>query len=213
MTHKKLLSPIQNIVLFNSIIKLSGVFKLSFIVGSHIAFFSAVAICAPLSGAFAGIAGSLGVFGVSIALRALLMGSMPIHFLAYHIPGLFASLHWATQSRLARIAPAFMCMVLFIAHPVGSSAALYSLFWLIPVFTTLYARQNALSRAFGSTFTAHAVGSVIWLYTVPMSADHWLSLIPVVILERALFAVGMVAAYKAISWAFAKSVVRSEKIA
>lgn len=200
MTHKKLLSPLQNIVLFNGLIKLSGLFKLSFIVGSHIAFFSAVAVITPLAGAFAGITGSLGVFGVSILLRALLMGSMPFHFLAYHIPGLFASVHWATQSKIVRIAPALLCMALFIVHPIGSGAALYSLFWLIPVYTTLLATETVFSRALGSTFTAHAVGSVIWLYTVPMASDQWLSLMPVVVVERALFTVGMMAAYTVIKY-------------
>ena len=33
-----------------------------------------------------------------------------------------------------------------------------------------------------------------------MSADQWLALIPVVIVERALFAVGMVVAYKVINF-------------
>ena len=63
MISKKLLSPFQNIVLFNTLIKVSGIAKLSFIVGSQIAFFSAVAIMTPLSGAFAGISGCFSVFG------------------------------------------------------------------------------------------------------------------------------------------------------
>ena len=48
----------------------------------------------------------------------------------------------------------------------------------------------------GSTFTAHAVGSVIWLYAglVP-NPETWLALIPVVVLERILFASGMFVGY------------------
>lgn len=213
MVSKKLLSPFQNILLFNTLIKLSGIAKLSFIFGSQIAFFSAVALVTPLSGAFAGLAGCFGVFGVGLLIRFLFFGSLPFHFLAYHIPGLFASLSWATDSKIARIAPAVLCMGLFIAHPVGASAAFYSLFWLIPVYFTLFGKETTFNRALASTFTGHAVGSVIWLYTVPMSPDQWLMLIPVVIIERALFAVGMVVGYKAISWCLAKTFISSQKTA
>lgn len=138
-------------------------------------------------------------------------GALPFHFLAYHIPGLFASLYWATQSRLVKIAPAVLCMILFITHPVGASAAVYSLFWLIPICVTLFCKETIFTRSLGSTFTAHAVGSVIWLFTVAMSADQWLALIPVVIIERALFTIGMVVAYKVIAWSLAKTSVLSSQ--
>lgn len=200
MTRKYLLGPVQNSLLFPVLIKLSGFAKVSFILGSQVAFFTACAVITPLSGAFAGLAGSFGVFAVGIMLRLILMGTMPLHFLAYHIPGLFASFYWASSSRFIRLAPAILCMLLFITHPVGGQAALYGLFWLIPVALTLFAQETLFTRALGSTFTAHAVGSVIWLYTVPMSADQWLMLIPVVIMERLLFAAGMVAGYKVIEW-------------
>lgn len=206
MISKKLLSPLQNILLFNTLIKVSGFAKLSFIVGSQIAFFTGVAIITPLSGAFAGIAGCFGVFGVGILIRAFLFGWVPFHFLAYHVPGLFASFYWATESKLVRILPALLCMPLFIMHPVGSGAAFYSLFWLIPIYTTFFCEDTAFTRALGSTFTAHAIGSIIWLFTVSMTADQWLALIPIVIIERALFTVGMVIGYKIISFAILKLV-------
>ena len=73
-----------------------------------------------------------------------------------------------------------LCMALFGLHPVGSQAFAYTLYWLIPV--TLYIMSslvNVLPRfqqftpiflqALSSTFIAHAVGSVIWLYTVGMT--------------------------------------------
>ncbi len=204
MVSKKLLSPFQNMVVFNSLIKLSGLAKLSFILGSQIAFFSAVAIMTPLSGAFAGIAGSFAVFGTGLLLRFVFWGSLPFHFLAYHIPGLFASLYWASNSKIARIAPAILCMAIFICHPTGSQAAIYSLFWLLPVYVTLFCKDSVFTRALGSTFTAHAVGSVIWLLTVPMTGNQWLMLIPVVIVERALFTAGMVIGHKVIAACLAK---------
>jgi len=213
MTDKNLFSPVQNIIFFNTLIKLSGFAKFSLIVGSYSAFFSAVAIVTPLSGAFGGIAGCFCVFGMSLLIKALLVGFMPLYFLAYHIPGLFASLYWATQSKAVRIAPAVISMALFLTHPVGASAALYSLFWLIPVYTTFFGKDTIFTRALGSTFTAHAVGSVIWLYTVPMNSDYWLMLIPLVVIERALFTIGMVATYKALFWVCTRSIVPVKKVA
>jgi hypothetical protein len=53
-------------------------------------------------------------------------------------------------------------------------------------------QKNIFFTSLGSTFTAHAVGSVIWLYTIPMTAGMWLALIPIVALERLCFATGMV---------------------
>ncbi len=47
-------------------------------------------------------------------------------------------------------------------------------------------------HALASTFIAHAVGSVIWLYTVPMVASAWLALIPIVACERLLYTAGIV---------------------
>ena len=46
-----------------------------------------------------------------------------------------------------------------------------------------------------ATFIAHAVGSLIWLYTVGMTSLYWNSLIPLVAIERLVFAVGMTTCY------------------
>lgn len=213
MANKNLMNPFSNAFLFNALIKLSGIAKVSFILGSHAAFFSASMILVPLSGAFAGIAGSFAFFGIRLALSLLLTATISFHFLAYHIPGLFASLFWANNSKTFRIVPAIVCMVLFLIHPVGSGAALYSLFWLVPVIATLFFKENNFAIALGSTFTAHAVGSVIWLYTVPMTADQWLMLIPVVIVERLLFASGMAITYKVLRWILAQINVPLKKSA
>lgn len=86
----------------------------------------------------------------------------------------------------------------FIAHPVGFWAAPYACYWLIPI--TLYFVQNksVFLQALCSTLIAHAVGSVIWIYSVPMSVFDWYRLIPVVAVERFAFALGMVVVYNGI---------------
>lgn len=90
-------------------------------------------------------------------------------------------------------------MAAFIAHPVGSQAFLYSFYWLIPVAIYLMGRNSLFAQALGSTFTAHAVGSVIWLYANPMTPEIWLALIPVVLVERLVFASGIVLVYQIIA--------------
>jgi len=83
-------------------------------------------------------------------------------------------------------------MALFVIHPVGTIAFAYSLYWLIPVCLWILNRFNLLkgifSTALQSTFVAHAAGSIIWLYTLNMPATKWLSLIPIVAVERFVFA-------------------------
>jgi hypothetical protein len=199
MTKKNLLRPMPNAILFNLIIKVCAVAKVSFMVGSQFAFFSLAQAITPLAGAFAGIAGCFAFFGAKLGIAYLLSSQVPFHFLAYHVPGLCASLYWATSVRWLKASVPVLCMGLFLVHPTGSSAALYCLFWLIPIVATYFMKETVFARSVGSTFTAHAVGSVIWLYTVPMNADTWLMLIPVVIIERALFVVGMMGAYRLLS--------------
>lgn len=83
----------------------------------------------------------------------------------------------------------------FIAHPVGAQAWVYSLYWLVPIVLYAVRKKNMFLEALGSTFTAHAVGSVIWIYCDPMTPQAWLTLIPVVLVERLVFASGIVVAY------------------
>lgn len=154
----------------------------------------------PLVGAFGGLMTSTLVFIAGCLMHGL-FGSF-FTYLSYHIPGLFASAYWAHNHWSIRLAVPLMCMALFIAHPVGMYAAPYTLYWLIPV-ALYFMRTTIFTQALGSTMTAHAVGSVLWIYTIPMSIEQWYGLIPVVAVERLLFATGMVVAHKALSWLLA----------
>lgn len=89
---------------------------------------------------------------------------------------------------------AVICILLFVIHPVGRQAWVYSLYWLVPVFASLFPKRLFL-KSLGSTFTAHAVGSTIFLYAFQLTPAVWLSLIPTVFIERASFAVGIYASY------------------
>jgi hypothetical protein len=85
--------------------------------------------------------------------------------------------------------------MLFAIHPIGSYALPYTAYWIIPLIALAYPHKNFFAHALGSTFITHAVGSVIWLYTRPTTPLYWMSLIPVVIIERLLIAAGMTILY------------------
>jgi len=54
----------------------------------------------------------------------------------------------------------------------------------------LFLGQSFFLVALSSSFIAHAVGSVIWLYSLSMPAEKWIALIPIVAVERFIFAAG-----------------------
>lgn len=194
---------------FVSLVKLSHLINFSWVVGSQMALFSAANIMVPLSGVFGGILGSSGLFILGILLRLVFFGSLTAKLLAFHIPGFFAALYWSTRHWSIRLIIPISCMILFVIHPEGYAAYAYAMYWLIPVILYFARTQHVFFEALGSTFVAHAVGSVIWMYTVPMSAATWLALIPIVAFERLLFASGMVLAYKMI---YAVTALTKQKI-
>ncbi len=187
---------------YAAIFKISGFVKISFLLGSHMIWFSGVNSILPLSGAFGGVFGAGLVFFVRQLVHIFCFKTLSLSFLALCVPGFCASLYWASNHFLVRLLLPLLCMALFIAHPVGGQSFFYSLYWLIPVILYFVPRRSLFLTALGSTFTAHAVGSVIWCYTVPMTVGMWMALMPIVALERTLFALGMVVAHYALSTIF-----------
>ncbi len=182
---------------FCGVLAISSLWKISFWVGSHIAFFSATNCVAPLAGAFGGILGAALVFGLRLCMRFFWSG-VTIASLLQGVPYFCASLYWATNSVVIRVAIPLSCMVLFWLHPVGFQAGIYAGYWFVPVVIALTASRSIFLSALASTFVAHAVGSVIWLYTVSMTPEVWIALMPVVAVERILFAAGMVVVHQVV---------------
>ena len=166
------------------------------IFGSYTAFFSLNNSIIPVTGAWLGF-GGVSYFGIAkIILMMIFFGRLfSLHYLAFHLPGIAAAYYWASDSPMIRAVLPFVCMFLFIVHPIGANAWLYAMYWWIPIVLYFSSRNHLFLQALGSTFVAHAVGSVIWLYTVPMTAETWMALIPIVCIERLLFATGMVIFY------------------
>lgn len=182
--------------------------KISSFVGAATAGFSLSHCLSPLIGLLAGGIGAIAFFGIRTLLHIGIAATVPAFIFACHLPTLAAALYLSmlhktqytidfSKKLLLALIP-ISCMVLFCIHSVGGAAWAYSLFWLIPL-TTLFT-TNLFAHMLGSTFTAHAVGSVLWLYFGPaLTPAAWLALMPLVVLERLVFASGMFVGYSLIT--------------
>ena len=198
---------------FSGLVGLSKLCKISYLVGSFSALFSGINVMAPLTGAFGTLGSTVAVFGFLTLIKVLFFGFNPlllfvkystallaVTLLKLHLPGFCASLGWRTNHWSVHVALPLACMAAFILHPVGGQAYAYSLYWLIPVVLYFINKKHIFLRALRSTFIAHAVGSVLWIYGVPMTSALWLGLIPVVFIERIVFAASMVVTYQVLSY-------------
>lgn len=165
--------------------------KLSYMVGSSHTFFSAANIMIPFTGLIGGISAAT-LLCLLRVVRFLFLRTWSWSLLAHVVPGFGASLYWSLPPLFMGCIVPFVCMILFIMHPIGFQAMVYTSFWLIPIGVYFYSTKNLFLHALSSTLVAHALGSVIWLYTVPMTAALWIGLMPIVVIERIVFALGIV---------------------
>ncbi len=175
---------------------------LSQLIGSNVRF-SVFDFVGPIAGAFLGP-----IFGViSVALvQTVNLGIHHTHLDTFtevrFVTALFATLYFALMSRkykysyLSLLVPA-VAIVAFWSHPVGRHVWYFALFWLIPIIA-YFKRDLVFARALGATMTAHAVGGALWIWFVPTTTVYWNNLIPIVIRERFVFALGMMLCYLAL---------------
>lgn len=105
------------------------------------------------------------------------------------LPAIMAAVYFGLKTKKSAIIFP-ICILLFVIHPIGRQAWLYSVIWLIPFVATFF-NKRLIFKSLGATFTAHAVGSVIFLYTLGLTPEIWLALIPVVFIERGFFTIGI----------------------
>ena len=159
---------------------------------------------APIAGAFLGT--------IPGALAVLLMQVVNFIWHGAHasdvgtfirlLPAVVAAAYFSRKMPLNIIIPVF-AIISFIANPVGREVWYFSLFWAIPIACYFYQERFLLARSLGATMTAHALGGALWIWLVPLPAAVWIGLIPVVIVERLIFTLGISAAYVAVNTFFA----------
>lgn len=153
---------------------------------------------APQGGMFLGpLFGAISAFfvrGVNIIIAHQTLDFLTI---IRFLPMMLAAVYFGMRGRkMAIIFP--ICIILFLAHPIGQKAWLFPLIWLIPLLAT-FGKKRLILNSLGATFTAHAIGSTIFLYAFGLTPQIWLALIPVVLIERCSFSLGIWASYLAIN--------------
>jgi len=175
-----------------------NVFALQGVTGKNFTLFE---FFGPIAGSFLGIAGVAAV-GIAKIANAIIGGSaLGVMDLLKLSPMMFAAYYfWKNGARgitdkLSIIVP-LAAMAAFWLHPIGQQAWFYALYWLVPVIVK-FLPDRLMLRSLGSTFTAHAVGSILFLYTIPTAPALWVALIPIVAIERTAFALGIFASHVA----------------
>ena len=145
---------------------------------------------APVGGMFLGpILGAISAFVVR-ALNIIIL-HQPLNLLTVirFLPAMLGAVYFGLkQKKIAIVFP--ICILLFLLNPIGRQAWMYSLIWLIPFIATFF-KKRLILNSLGATFTAHAVGSVIFLYSFSLAPAIWISLIPIVFIERGFFTIGI----------------------
>jgi len=160
--------------------------------------FTIFELIAPLGGMFLGpIFGALSAFIVRGANVIINHQALDFLTIMRFLPMMLAAVYFGTKGK--KMAIVFLvCIILFLIHPIGQKAWAYPLIWLIP-FAATFLKKRLILNSLGATFTAHAIGSVIFLYAFGLTPQIWLSLIPVVFIERGFFTIGIWASYLVIN--------------
>lgn len=158
--------------------------------------FTAFDILAPIMGQI------IGIMAIPIIVITQVYNLITHHeftFTAVHaarlLTPLIATLYFSRDYKGNILLP-IICILLFSIHPIGKTVWYFSLFWTIPIIANQF-RNNIIARSLGATFSAHAVGGVMWLYSLSLPTSFWQSLIPIVAVERMIMALGISVMYYA----------------
>lgn len=188
------------VVIFTMLSVIASKINFSSIVGMENQHFTLFQFFGPIAGGFLGaILGPISVLFAQLINWIFLSTEIttievlrlfPMMFAAFYFGKLKEGFKFKVLDYL--IAP--LCMLLFVLHPQGRIAWIYSLYWITPIVANFY-RNSVFMRSLGATFTAHAIGSVTFIYTTNMASNLWVGLIPQVAVERLLFASGIAISY------------------
>ena len=183
------------LLIFSILVFVGDRINFSKLIGAENQFFTMFQFFGPVAGAFLGpVVGVLSVLIAEIASKILTNATFDLVTILRLLPMLFAAWYFGTKKNKLSFFVPVAAIMLFVAHPVGRQVWFFSLFWTIPIIIKLLPKKygdRVFLRSLGATFTAHSVGGAMWNYVVPMTKTAWIALIPVVIYERLLFAIGI----------------------
>ena len=185
----KLKKKILFIAIFTVVGLIAWQIPISKIIGSEQKF-TLFETMAPIGGMIIGpLLGALSALFVRLANLILDNQSFDLLTIIRFLPMMLAAFYFGTKNKKLFLIP-LACIILFNLHPVGRQAWLYSMLWLIPV-SAAFLKKRLILNSLGATFTAHAVGSTIFLYAFQLTPAIWMGLIPVALMERGFFAFGI----------------------
>ncbi len=185
---------IMFLALFSVLVLVAKQINFSALIGQENQFFTLFQFFGPIAGSFLGPFIGAGAVLISQITDSLLFGkAFDLIGLVRLTPMLFAAVYFGLYAKkkfnFSAIIP-LIAMALFMLHPIGQQVWYFSLFWTIPLIASIF-KKNLFLRSLGATFTAHSIGGVAWIYSVPMPAEAWIALIPIVAAERIAFALGI----------------------
>lgn len=187
------------LLVFSILVFLGDRVNFSKLVGAENQFFTLFQFFGPVAGAFLGpVVGVLAVLIAEVASKVVNHTAFDLVTALRLLPMLFAAWYFGTKRDKISFLIPVAAIAMFIAHPVGRQVWFFSLFWTIPIIVKLLPNKygnRVFLRSLGATFTAHSVGGAMWNYIVPMTPAAWVSLIPVVIYERLMFAGGIAVSF------------------
>jgi hypothetical protein len=176
--------------------------NISFLLGTKKMFLTCTSIFFPLVGSMTGLIVPITFTIVYFTVKQIFGPYM----LTFGIPSILATTNWSTEINnkifntyqliikvVLQIILPLTCIVLFVEHPIGKKVILYPMYWFIPTIIFFYQYTKGTKiflTALSSTFIAHATGSIMSLYILSIPASTWNALIPVVAIERLVFASG-----------------------
>ncbi len=177
------------IILFTVLSLLAFQVPISKIIGSSQSF-TLFELIAPIGGMFLGpLFGGISAFVVRLINIILFKQNLDLLTVIRFLPAVAGAVYFGMKSKKSAIIFP-ICIALFLLNPIGRQAWMYSLIWLIP-FAATFGKKRLVLNSLGATFTSHAVGSTIFLYAFGLTPAIWLSLIPVVFIERGIFTAGI----------------------
>lgn len=169
------------------------------LVGKENQFFTLFQFFGPIAGSFLGpFVGILTVLGAEVVDFFIVGKEIALINIIRLTPMLFAAYYFGSKTKKFATLIPIVAIAVWMLHPIGRQVWYFSLYWTIPLIIRLLPQkyaQNLGLKSLGATFTAHAVGGAAWIWTVPMTAEQWIGLIPVVAYERVLFALGIAFSY------------------
>ena len=172
-------------LLFSTLLSL---IPFNFIIGSKFSWFSCATMVVPaMSYQY-----SLLYVIFYIFTKILCAKAFSCIFLLKKLPLIFSSIAIRQRNFLSYVIIPIAAFVLFVLHPVGIQVWYYGWLWMIPLFMYSCTQDNLFNRAITASCIAHAIGSVIWLYTALISVEQWQALMFIVPIERFFIAIGIV---------------------